>query len=273
MNRAWLIAALIFAASGAQAQEDPLEKAAQAQVQQQAPGAQRVGEILRGAGKKTDYQIVLEGNTCYWFSGTSEGLKKLYMYLWAPGANLFTPRLTDAKSDGATVMAHCTGPAGMYKLQVKTEGNGRYVVSTWAKEAPKQVAPPPPPAPAPAPAAQAPDLGPICDKTAKVAAPQAKRQGEFFEGNGSSIGRSDRNDYMIEMEGGKCYWVIGCGEPDKIKSLYLYLWGPNNKRITEAKSDSPNPMVGHCAQTTGMFKVQAKVNSGKGSYKVGVYSK
>jgi hypothetical protein len=55
--------------------------------------------------------------------------------------------------------------------------------------------------------------------------------------------------------------------------LYLYLWDGKNKRVTESKSDSDTAMVGHCAKENGMFKFQAKVDSGKGDYKVGVYVK
>ena len=252
---------------GGAALADPLEAASVAQAKAQANDAAQVGQFLRGAGPKTDYQVLLEGNKCYWFSGTSENLKKLYLYLWAPGASFFSPRLADAKSTGQVTMAHCTTQSGMYKLQVKAEGPGRFVVGTFANDAPKQVAPPP------AAVASAPELGPLCDRTATTAASGAKRLGAFFDGRGNSIGRDDRNDYTVQMTAGKCYWVIGCADSDHVKSLYLYLWGPNNKRITEAKSDSPNPMVGHCAKETGMFKVQAKMNSGNGSYKVGVYVK
>lgn len=255
----------------AYASGDPLEAAAVDQARGQASDAVQIGDFLRGSGEKTDFQVMLEGNKCYWFSGTSEGLSKLYMYLWAPGAKFFTPRLTDAKTtSGKVTLAHCTTQSGMYKFQVKSEGPGRYVVGVFGKDAPPQVAAPVPP---PAQVAPAPDLGPLCDKTASVAAHGAHRVGDFFEGRGSSIGHDDRVDYSIQMDAGRCYWIIGCAEPDKVKALYLYLWGPDNKRITEAKSDTPNPMVGHCAKETGMFKVQAKMSSGKGFYKVGVYMK
>jgi hypothetical protein len=272
MKRLFVMVALAQASvlglgGSAPAAQDPLEAAAVAQARKQSQDAAQVGVFLTGSGPKTDFQVLLEGNKCYWFSGTSQGVTKLYMYLWAPGANLFTPRLTDAKSTGQTTMAHCTTQSGMYKFQVKTEGAGRFVVGVFAKEAPKQVAPPV------AAVAPGPDLGPICDKAASVAARGARRVGDFFEGQGSSIGHDDRVDYSVQMEAGKCYWIIGCGEPGKVKALYLYLWGPDNKRVTEAKSDSATPMVGHCAKETGIFKAQAKMAGGKGHYKVGVYMK
>ncbi len=61
--------------------------------------------------------------------------------------------------------------------------------------------------------------------------------------------------------------------PGKVKKLSLYIWDPSNKRITENKADSNIATVGHCAKDTGMFKFQAKVHSGSGAYKVGVFEK
>lgn len=60
-----------------------------------------------------------------------------------------------------------------------------------------------------------------------------------------------------------------------MKRLYLFLWDSNNHRVTESKGTSEQAMVGYCAKATdnGMFKFQAKVDSGKGDYKVGIYVK
>lgn len=257
------VSVLCFA-SVAQA-DDPLEAAAAQLAKQQESKATQVGEFFKGTGKKMDYQVLLEAGQCYWFAGASSGAKKLLMFLWPPNSNPFTLRLTEAKTAGSGTMAHCATQSGMFKFQVKTDNeSASYVVGLYSKVAPKQPDPV---------VVKGVDLGAICDKTAGSAAKGTKRQGDFFEGKGNSIGHDDRVDYTIQMENGKCYWVIGCGEPEKVKSLYLYLWGPDNKRITEAKSDTSNPMIGHCAKETGMFKVQAKMNSGNGSYKVAVYSK
>jgi hypothetical protein len=265
MKTWWMAAALI--AVGGVAHGDPLEDAAKKQALAQAAGAAQVGDFLKGDKEKTDFQVMLEAGKCYWFSTVSAGkVNKVATFLWAPGANLFTPRLTSERSEsGAVTLAWCTKVPGMYKFQTKIEGKGNYVTAVYVKEGP--------------PAAAVPDLGQYCDKDAAIAAKGAKRTGEFFEGSGNSIGRDDRQDYTIQMDNGKCYWMIACGEAGrdgedgKIKALYLYLWGPDNKRITEAKSTSSNPMIGHCATLTGMYKLQAKINSGSGKYKLGVYVK
>jgi hypothetical protein len=43
--------------------------------------------------------------------------------------------------------------------------------------------------------------------------------------------------------------------------------------VTEAKPTGPNAMIGHCPTVPGMFKVQAKVDSGNGDLKLGIYAK
>jgi hypothetical protein len=266
MNKQLLILVTALAAGGlALAQGDPMEGFAKQQAMAQAPGAELVQPYFHGAGEKTDWQIMLDGGRCYWFSGVSSGpVKKLAMYLWEPGKWL---RVADVKStSGTATLAHCATVSGMYKFQAKIEGSGTYVIGAFAKAAPKQVE-------TPVVEKKGPELGPLCDRRAAGAAPGAKRVGDFFEGKGNSIGHDDRFDFPVQMDGGKCYWIVGCGEPEHIKSLSLYLWGPNNKRITESKSDSPNPMLGHCAKETGMYKFQAKVTGGGGHFKAGIYAK
>jgi hypothetical protein len=265
--KTWLTGFVTLALAGhAFAQGDPLDSAVVAQARSQAADARQVGEFFRGSGEKTDYQILLDGGKCYWFSGMSENLTKLYMYLWTPGAGTFTPRVADLRSPGAGTMAYCAQVSGMYRYQVKSEGKGHFVVGVFAKDALKQVA-------APVQEKVGPNLGPLCDRRAHAAAPGARRVGDFFEGSGNSIGHDDRFDFPIQLDAGKCYWVIACGEPDHVKSISLYLWGPNNKRITEAKGDDANPMIGHCAKETGMFKFQAKITGGGGHFKAGLYGK
>jgi hypothetical protein len=261
-----VVAVCLGFSGGAMAQQHPLEAAAAAQVRPQAPDAQLAAPFFHGMGKKTDWQVMLEAGKCYWFSGVAgvEG-KKLALYLWSPDGK----RVTDSRQPvTAATMAHCAMVSGMYKMEAKTEKETESVVGIYAKQGSMAVV-------APTPKVEEPkiDIGAICDKAAATAAPGARRQGEFFDGKGGSIGHDDRQDYSIAMDAGKCYWVVGCGEPGHVKALSLYLWGPNNKRITEAKPDSPNAMVGHCAQQTGMFKIQSKVSGGSGEYKVAVYAK
>ena len=263
MRTALVLVVVALAAGRALADSDPLEAMAAQQAAAQAPDAKMIAPFFKGDAPRTDWNILLEENQCYWFSAVAEGkVKAVALYLWGPDGK----RLAEgkAKKNDSVTMAYCTFASGMHKFQAKVAGKARYVVGVFSKVAPKQSA---------VPMVKGPDVGPICDKTARAAAPNASRVGDFFDGQGGSFGHKDHAGYSIQMDAGKCYWVIGCGEPGHVKSMSLYLWGPDNKRITEAKPDSPNVMVGHCAQATGMFKVEAKVTGGSGVYKVGVYKK
>lgn len=249
----------------------PLETAAEEQGARQAVGAQPVGLPLVGSGEKTDFNIMLQGNTCYWFSGVAEAkVKRLSLYLWAPGAGTFTPRITDARpQENRAVMAHCTGPAGMYKMQAKIEGKGAYSVVLFAKAAP----PPAPPGEGTVVHPEATtDLSPICEKTAQAAAPGATRVGEFASGKGG-MWNNDVLESPVMLEGGNCYWIIGCGKPGDVKTLALRLLDGNNQPVVAPVANGPNPVVGYCAPFTGMYKYVARVNLGKGEYMVGLYAK
>ena len=196
-----------------------------------------------------------------------------FVVVWASlgqdgsGYGIFGQRYaSDGTPLGGEFRVNTYTPGSQVHPSVDMTPEGHFVVALFGKEAPKQVAPE-------VMEKKGPNLGPLCDKRAAAAAPGAKLVGDYFEGAGNSIGHDDRSDFTVQLDAGKCYWMIACGEPDHIKSLSMYLWGPNNKRITEAKSDNPNPMIGHCANETGMFKWQVKITGGGGHFKAGLYKK
>ena len=110
------------------------------------------------------------------------------------------------------------------------------------------------------------DIDGIIAAEAKAIAPGYKRVGEIFHGEGKM------QDWYTEMRQGKCYHLIGAGGRE-MKKLFLYLWGPDNKRITENRNGNRKVDLAYCATADGMYKFQAKVDSGGGPYAVGVFAK
>ncbi len=242
---------------GTIARAQDLNVAADQQALVVAPGSNKV-TAYQGASTEedghTDWSLALDPSQCYWFSGVGgAGVKHLYFYLWNPA----NKRVADAKPDMPVVtMTYCPEVPGMFHLQAKTgEGHGQYAVAVYSKPAPPRAAPPP-----------ALDLGAVCDQQASIAAPGSTRVAPHFQGMG------DRTDWSTALSPGTCYWIVGCGDPKTVKKMYLYLWGPDNRRITESKSDTPNAMIGHCPTMMGIYKVQGKI-AGKGDYRVGIYAK
>jgi hypothetical protein len=247
-----------------------LPTAVQEQVTQQAPDATLVGSLYPGLAdgdtKKTDWKVTLDVGKCYWISAAGDqGIEEIALYLFDPSDHRV------AKEPGRsprTLMNYCPEVSGLFRLQAKvTEGRGHYAVGVYAKDAAKSGATPPPPTAAPtaAPAAGQ-DLGAVADKESKSAAAGATRVGEFFKGN------ADETDWYTQLDQNKCYWFLGVGSAE-IKELWLFLWDPDEKRITVNKSETNKVVVGHCPTKTGMYHFQAKVGSGSGSYVVGLYAK
>src|SRR5262249_4563267 len=155
------------------------------------------------------------------------------------------------------VLEYCPNQGGMFHLQGKTgEGFGQYVVGVFAKAAP------PKPVAAPGPTMES-----LCDGQAAGAAPGATRSGPLLPGS------NEKTDWSVMPTPGMCYWLIACGDPGHVNGISSFLWGPDNKRITETKSPTGTAMIGHCPTVAGMFKVQGKVTKGKGNFGLGVYSK
>lgn len=219
-----------------------------------APGAPRLGDYLAGAAKgdgdHADYFVTLDASHCYVFSGVGgRGVKRLYLYLWNPKDSRVA---TEKPERSMATLRHCPESSGSYHLQAKVdEGDGVFAVGVYTTDGDGRI-------PADPRAA-------IIAQANQVAA-GAALVGDMFHGTG------DRTDWAVALSAGRCYWFIGAGAPG-VRQLYLYLWDPSNKRITESRTPNAYAVVGHCPTITGMHKVQAKVHRGSGDYLLGVYEK
>lgn len=245
------------------AQADPqLDQMAEAQakaVSSRRSGTPLNGQILHGEttrpGGTQDFRVQLDGEHCYWFgAATNEMGQRITLTVTDPhGAEV---ALEKGKSTDA-ILEYCPATDGIFKVESKLGHHGPFSIAVYQGTRM-------------APAAQATgDLTPeaLIAKEAQAAAPGAKQVGAYFEGT------ADQTTWSTPLAKGKCYWFIGAGAPGKVKKLWLYLWDPANKRITENKADSNVVTTGHCAKETGMFEFQAKVYSGGGAYKVAVFEK
>ncbi len=241
-----------------------------------APGAEQIGETFKAIAFReddlTDWHIELAPGACYVFVGVGdETSEELYLNLWDPTDD----RVVKKKESPARVaMEWCVETPGRHRIQGKvTEGHGHYQVAvfinpnrgqplgTTGNPEPTSFAPVAP-APDPAP----PQLDQVILRQAKSEAAGAAQLGSFFTGT------ADKTDWYTALEKGKCYWFIGAGD-DTIRELHLYLWNPNDERITANKAATNRVTVGHCPTVSGMFHFQAKVASGDGTYKVGLFAK
>jgi hypothetical protein len=112
-------------------------------------------------------------------------------------------------------------------------------------------------------------LADAVDRQVAAGAPKLHRLGDYYRAFANRNG--DRSDWYVPLDAGKCYWLGGAGEAG-VRELFLYVWGPDNKRVADNRPKSAQVTLAFCASMSGMHHVQAKVAKGNGPYVVGVYS-
>jgi hypothetical protein len=137
--------------------------------------------------------------------------------------------------------------------------------AAMAKKPPPVMVPAAPPAPVEKPPADA--LEAEVQRIATSSSPGARRVGEFMRGAGD---KNSHMDWFVPLEAGTCYYFVGVGGAG-IEFLSLYLWDPQNKRITENRAKSPQVTLAACTTFPGPHHVQAKVGKGMGEYRVAIY--
>lgn len=221
-------------------------------------GAPLNGQILHGetmrVGASQDFRVQLDAEHCYWFGGATNELgQKITLTVTDPhGVEVASEK---GKSTDV-LLEYCPTSDGVFKIESKIGYHGPFAIAVYQGTRL---------APAASPTGDTPEA--LIAKEALAAAPGAKQIGTYFEGS------ADQTSWSTALTKGRCYWFIGAGTPGKTKKLWLYLWDPQNSRITENKGESNVVTTGHCAKSTGMFKFQAKVYSGSGPYKVAVFEK
>jgi hypothetical protein len=105
---------------------------------------------------------------------------------------------------------------------------------------------------------------------AESSAPGSSMVGQLYRG--IAYDKGEFSDFHVELEGGKCYYFSAAGD-QTVRSIGLYLWDPSDSRVESDKSKTRKSFLQHCPETTGSYKVEAKVLGGAGHYAVGVFAK
>jgi hypothetical protein len=246
------------------AQADPqLDALAESQVKAASArraGAPLNGEVLHGQtyepGASQEFRVQLDGEHCYWFGGATNAMgEKIILKVLDPHGS----KVASEKGKTEALIEYCPTIDGIFKVEGTLAHHGPFSVAVYQGTRITPAAAPTGPV----------EVTPeqLIAKEAGSIAPGAKQVGNFYEGT------ADETSWSTTLTKGRCYWFIGAGTPGKTKKLWLYLWDPQNKRVTENRGESSVVNAGHCAKESGMFKFQGKVYSGSGPYKFAVYEK
>lgn len=77
-------------------------------------------------------------------------------------------------------------------------------------------------------------------------------------------------DWHVQLESGQCYWFGYAGDAT-VERFSMYIWDPKDKRLDSARGKPPQGVFTHCAEQSGLYRVQGKVSDGAGHYAVVVY--
>jgi hypothetical protein len=294
MRRTGLLALLISLFASAQEPPSmisvPLREQLATLSQSLAPGQPPVTPPMGGFmawRRPYSYLVPMEAGRCYTILGIGgPGVVDLDLFLFDPG-NLRVA--LDRHTNNWPRIAYCASFNGQYRVEAKVKrGAGEaavraYYASTTGAPAPLPVpvqpavaAQPPaavvviPPPPPDAPEPVGDTLSLAVDAQAQVSAPGYARQSEIYRGVASSEG--GRSDWYVQLEGGRCYNFIGAGGAG-VRKLFLYLWEPSGRRVTDRRNPGPLTIMPYCAPFPGPYHLQAKVDDGAGEYRVGVYVK
>jgi hypothetical protein len=88
---------------------------------------------------------------------------------------------------------------------------------------------------------------------------------------GGFVGSRQSVQKYVPMQAGHCYTVVGVGGQG-VRDLDLSLYNPNNKKVASDLGFDATPVVQHCAQWPGAYRLEATVKRGGGEIAVQVYT-
>jgi hypothetical protein len=282
--RKFVIAALMWCGV-AHAQSEMVQQQLANLAQASAPGQAPASQIFGGTfawRRPYSFPINMESGRCYTILGIGgPGVVDLDLFLFDP----MNQRVAlDRETNNFPRIQYCATLPGAYRVEGKVKrGAGEVALRAYhyasapAADAPPVVVVPAASAPTPIvvippPPPGEPDEGPdvlslAVDQQSGVSAPGYHRMGAIYRGAGSD---GSRSDWYLPLEAGRCYVFIGAGGPG-VGRLYLYLWGPDGKRVTDRRNTTPLTIMPFCAPYAGSYHLQAKIGEGGGEYRVGVY--
>jgi hypothetical protein len=77
---------------------------------------------------------------------------------------------------------------------------------------------------------------------------------------GGFLGSRQSVTQFVTLQAGRCYTVLGVGGQG-VADLDIVLYNPNGKRVASDIGFDPTPMVQHCAQWPGAYKIEATVSA------------
>ncbi len=106
------------------------------------------------------------------------------------------------------------------------------------------------------------------DAQAHAAIPDGQRLRDVLVG--VAYAPEQGSEWMVPLAAMQCY-AFGYAADPGVSRFSLYLWSPSNKRVETHRARLGQGMVRHCAEESGLYRLEAKVASGAGHFVVVTY--
>jgi hypothetical protein len=218
--------------------------------------------VTLSEGQARRYPLNLEAGRCYTFiSLAGPGANDSDVSVMDGAGNELARDADDAR-DGK--VRFCAPNTGTYQLQTSLQsGRGSVFVAGYIQEVRDRPAPEP--------------ETPLIEERSSEGAGleenfrllDADMQARGYHGFGKptrgQLAQGKRRDFGIELEGGKCYAILGVGD-NTVRDLDLILLDPNGRKVDRDFEQDARPIVRVCPDQSGHFTMRVQMMRGEGEF-------
>jgi hypothetical protein len=218
--------------------------------------------VVLSEGEARRYPLNLEAGRCYAFvSLAGPGAQDSDVSVMDGAGNELARDAEDAR-DGK--VQFCAPATGTYQLQTTLHG-GRgpvfvagYIQDTQTAAAPSKDAPL---------IEERSAAGAGLEENFRLldADMQARGYQAYGEPTRGRLTEGKRRDFAIELEGGKCYAILGVGD-HSVRDLDLILLDPSGNKLDRDFEQDARPIVRVCPERSGNFTMRVQMMRGEGDF-------
>jgi hypothetical protein len=214
------------------------------------------GQLAQNAGQLVNVQ--LQQGVCYKFIAVGgNGVQDLDLHV-----NFGNQRVAaDTATDAIPIASYCAPRSQSVQVQVfMFRGAGGFSYQTFQSGAPVHAPPPP--------VVGGNDF--LSNRMREIAGRYAGGRIPISPLMRGNLTTSQTQDFSVPLVAGRCYTVVGVGEPS-VTDLDMFLFDGNGTQVAQDQATDNFPIVQTCPNVPGNFRVQVKMYSGYGAFGLQVF--
>jgi len=217
-------------------------------------GQPQLGQLATNAGQMVN--VPLQQGACYKFIAVGgAGVQDLDLHVQVAGQRV----AQDTARDDFPVASYCAPRPQNAQVQVYMyQGAGAFAYQTFQSGAPV-IGPPP---------IVQNDF--LSNRMREISGRYAGGRAPVSPLMRGNLTTSQTQDFSIALSAGRCYTVVGVGEPS-VTDLDLFLFDQNGTSVAQDQATDNFPIVQACPNVPGNFRVQVKMYSGYGAFGLQVF--